>query len=66
MKVKINGKEQEILTSKTVKDILDELGLDCARVAVEVNYKVLEREHFGSHTLKDGDVVEIVRFVGGG
>ncbi|OCC15241.1 Sulfur carrier protein ThiS [Dissulfuribacter thermophilus] len=66
MKVKINGKEQEIAEISTVKDLLDQLGLDCSRVAVELNYKILERDKFESTELSEGDVVEIVRFVGGG
>ncbi len=66
MKVRINGKEQEIVEITTLKDLLDQLGLDCSRVAVELNYKILERDKFESTELSDGDVVEIVRFVGGG
>lgn len=66
MKVRINGKEQEIAEISTVKDLLDQLGLDCSRVAVELNYKILARDKFESTELSEGDVVEIVRFVGGG
>lgn len=65
-KVKINGKEKTIRSLKCMKELLDDLGLDPLRVAVELNGQVLKREQFESTELSDGDVIEIVRFVGGG
>jgi len=65
-KVKINGKEKTIRSLKCMKELLDDLGIDPSRVAVELNGQVLKREQFESTELSDGDVIEIVRFVGGG
>ena len=42
------------------------VAIDGRRVAVEHNLVVLKRDAFGSTTLKEGDEVEIVNFVGGG
>ncbi len=66
MKVTINGKEQEVSGIKSVRDLLDHLGLDCSKVAVEVNSCVIKRDEYDQAAISHGDVVEIVRFVGGG
>ena len=66
MKVTINGTEREITGIGTVKELLDHLGLDCSRVAVEINQHVVKKEDYDKRALSSGDVVEIVRFVGGG
>jgi sulfur carrier protein len=36
------------------------------RVAVELNHDIVPRDRWPSTTLKDGDRLEIVHFVGGG
>jgi sulfur carrier protein len=35
-------------------------------VAVELNDKMLEREHLSTTTLKEGDQVELLFYMGGG
>ena len=49
-----------------VRALLDELGIDTERVAVEVNRRILTRSELPCVTIEDGDEVEIVTFVGGG
>jgi thiamine biosynthesis protein ThiS len=49
-----------------VADLLVELDLKIARVAVEHNRRVLKRHEFPRVILADGDRLEIVHFVGGG
>lgn len=65
MRLTVNGKEYT--TEKdTVTQLLKELDIIPERVAVEVNLKVIRRVDFESFSLKEGDSVEIVYFVGGG
>ena len=66
MKIHINGEEKEIAQGLSVAGLLDELQIRPARVVVELNRTVLSRESHGSTSLKDGDMLEIVHFVGGG
>ena len=66
MKLKINGIESEVDESITIFSLLENLNIEPARVAVEVNLKIIKRCNFNDHTLKEGDVIEIVNFVGGG
>lgn len=61
----VNGEKKET-ESKTISQLLRELEIIPERVAVEVNLKVIKRTDFENFQLKDGDVVEIVYFVGGG
>lgn len=63
--VTING-EQVDAAGKSVADYLEEAGYKTAYVAVERNREIVPRATYGEVLLEDGDVVEIVRFVGGG
>jgi thiamine biosynthesis protein ThiS len=62
----LNGERREIAGPMTVSALLDSLGVDARRVAVEHNLKVLKRAAFPEVQLREGDQVEVVNFVGGG
>ena len=63
----VNGERREIAGGTTLGELLDALALDPRMVVVEHNRMILrDREAFGQLTLSDGDVLEIVHFVGGG
>ncbi len=62
--VKINGKEEDAV-GKTVKEFLLEANYSLSRVAVELNGAILPKADY-DRKFADGDIVEIVGFVGGG
>jgi len=62
----LNGENREEVPDITVLALLERLGVAPGRVAVELNGDVLRRVDFGRRTLRDGDRVEFVQFVGGG
>lgn len=62
----INGKERTLAGEMTVADFLAASEIDPRIIAVEHNGVVLERGRFSEVTLRHGDVVEIVRMIGGG
>lgn len=64
--VKINGKDRPCKAEMTVWSLLEELGHDPQRVAVEKNGQIVPRARFADEPLCDADTVEIVQFVGGG
>ena len=66
MNVVINGEPRTIAAPATVADLLVRLGLDPRMVVVELNREIIRRPRVGEVTLKDGDSVELVHFVGGG
>ena len=62
----VNGKPRPIDASIDLESYLDSFGLDLQHVAVGYNGEVVKREEFAGVTLQDGDILEIVRPVGGG
>ncbi len=66
MNIQLNGKPKEIPETTTVASLLDLMNIRSEVVAVEVNLDVIPRERRGEKALKEGDEVEVVRFVGGG
>lgn len=64
--LQINGKKVELERATPLLDYLSQLGVDSRAVAVEHNGEIVERDRYAGTTLREGDVVEIVRMVGGG
>ena len=64
--LKVNGKQIELDGPTRLTAYLDLLGVSPRGVAVEHNGMIIEREAYATTTLQEGDVVEIVRMVGGG
>lgn len=66
IKLRVNGRDVELDEETPLLAYLAKLGVDHRAVAVEQNGEILQRDQFASASLRDGDVVEIVRMVGGG
>lgn len=65
--VKINGEEYSWpIDPATIEKYLDVHGYRRDRVVVEYNFNILDAAALASTTIKDGDNVEILNFVGGG
>lgn len=62
----VNGEPRRIAPGATIADLVRELELDPAKVAVERNAEIAPRSTLADVVLADGDVLEIVHFVGGG
>lgn len=63
--IKINGESLDA-DGKTLSDYLSETDFDPARIAVEKNGQIVPKRLYGETVLENGDVLEIVSFVGGG
>jgi thiamine biosynthesis protein ThiS len=61
----VNGRECRT-SARTLGALLEHLKLDPQKVVAEVNGAIIPKENFSAATLADGDIVELVRFVGGG
>ncbi|MDP1571659.1 MAG: sulfur carrier protein ThiS [Vicinamibacterales bacterium] len=66
MTITLNGDPHELPGPMTVSALLAHLEIDHRRVAVEHNLAVLKRAAYESTTVREGDTVEVVNFVGGG
>ena len=62
----INGESRTFDNISTLADLIDALDLKGDRVAVELNRNIVSRTEWAMTSLKDGDRLEIVHFVGGG
>jgi thiazole synthase len=62
----LNGELRRFRIHATVADLVRDIGLDPAKVAVERNLEIVSRSTLEDVVLADGDRLEIVHFVGGG
>lgn len=66
MLLHLNGEPQNFPDGLTVAALVAQLGMKPDRVAVELNLEIVPRACWEATTLKDGDRLEVVHFVGGG
>jgi thiamine biosynthesis protein ThiS len=66
MRLFINGKEQTFEGPLTLAQLVERLGMKGDRVAIELNREIVSRPQWAETSLRDGDRLEIVHFVGGG
>lgn len=66
MKLQVNGEPEELENGITLSAFLLSKGIDPQTVVVERNADIPDRSTWNTLTLTDGDVLEIVRFMGGG
>lgn len=63
----VNGEEKDVPAGSSIADLLESHKLDPRMVVVEHNRVILrDRDAYARLELKEGDVIEIVHFVGGG
>ena len=66
LSVRVNGEHRRVAGGMSVAEMVNQLGLDPLRVAVERNLEVIPRSTLSQVCVEDGDDFEIVHFVGGG
>jgi len=66
MKLYVNGEEREVGGALSLAELIAQLELPVARIAVELNREVVRRSDWSGTTLHEEDRIEIVHFVGGG
>jgi thiamine biosynthesis protein ThiS len=66
LSIRVNGENRHMPGGITIAQMLNELGLDPHRVAVERNLEIVPRSTLAQVPVEDGDDYEIVHFVGGG
>lgn len=66
MRVYVNGEAKELSGPLSLSELITQLDLPAARIAVELNRSVVRRNDWSSTMLQEDDRLEIVHFVGGG
>jgi sulfur carrier protein len=65
MRIQVNGDTREV-AARTVSALVEELGFDVRKVAVERNLAIVPRSLHVTTVIEEGDRFELVQFVGGG
>jgi len=66
MLLQINGEKRELAATATLAELIENLGMKADRVAVELDREIVPRTQWAQTPLREGAVLEIVHFVGGG
>jgi thiazole synthase len=66
VEITLNGETRRLDAPLSVRGLLESLGLDPAKIAVERNLEIVPRSAYDATPVCDGDRIEIVHFIGGG
>ena len=66
MRLYVNGESRELGGALSLAELIAQLDLPVARIAVELNREVVRRSEWSGTMLNEDDRIEIVHFVGGG
>ena len=66
MRILLNGKEKEFAQLKNLQDLVSQFCRDHRPVIAEVNGEIIKCPRWEKTSIKDGDSVELINFVGGG
>lgn len=66
MQIQVNGEAHEVAERLSLPELVAGLNLKPEQIAIELNQTVVRRAEWPETTLREGDKLEIVHFVGGG
>lgn len=66
MDIVVNGEARIAPDGSTLLDLVESLGLDGSRLAVELDGEIVRRAKWSETTLRANAKIEVVHFVGGG
>ncbi len=66
IKFLLNGVEKNIDKSVTIAQLVEELGLDVKKIAVEKDLEIVAVDSFSKTFVEENCKIEIVHFIGGG
>ncbi len=65
MRVTINGKSEQV-PAGTIEQLVRQRGLKPEALVVEHNQRIVRQAQWAQVRLQEGDILELLRFVGGG
>ena len=66
MNIRINGREESVGKILNIECLIREKGLSPDKIVVEYNRRIAAKEEWPHITVREGDAIEIISFVGGG
>ena len=66
MKITCNGETKELTQNTTLVSFIKDMNLNPDTVVAECDGRIIKRDEYDTLILSDGNVLELIRFVGGG
>lgn len=66
MNISLNGEKKTVPDNITVMGLLEFLNIQHQRVAVELNMQIVKKDKYSVTSVREGDSLEVVSFMGGG
>ena len=66
MEITLNGEKYNLETGSNIVDLIEKLGLNIDKLAIERNLEIVHKSKFAMTIIKEGDKLELVHFIGGG
>ena len=66
MKITCNGETKEITPDITLLTLIRDMSLNPDTVVAECDGRIVKRDEYDTLVLSEGNVLELIRFVGGG
>jgi thiamine biosynthesis protein ThiS len=66
IKIRLNGKNKNIIEGYMLYDLVNELNLSLKKVAIELNREIVDKKKIKKIKLNNKDNIEVVHFIGGG
>ena len=66
MRLIINGQNKEVSNANTIEDVINQFSKNKSHLIAELNGTIIATGDWNSTSLKEGDALELVAFVGGG
>ena len=66
MQITINGRQKEFPDSANLSHVIEQFCRDTKHVIAEVNGQIIKSPKWSEQTIRPGDRVELINFVGGG
>jgi sulfur carrier protein len=66
MKIICNGETKEIVPNTTLVSFIRNMDLNPDTVLAECDGKIIKRDEYDTLVLQEGNILELIRFVGGG
>jgi thiamine biosynthesis protein ThiS len=66
IRIQLNGRPTDVDHPVSLGELLKRYQIKAETVVLELNRRIVEKKNLGEITLREGDALEIVHFVGGG
>lgn len=66
MNITVNGSQHNCPQQANISQLLELLEMRDKRIALEINKEIIPKAEYDSHTLNEGDNIEIIQAIGGG